>query len=54
LGRTFYSQSSMTCTTDIIDDQTCSRGYKQSRKGGEARRSLIEVKVGLRSLEVES
>jgi hypothetical protein len=37
----FYIQSSVACATDTIDDQTHSRGYKQSREGGEAPRSVI-------------
>jgi hypothetical protein len=36
------------------DDQTCSRGYKQSREGGEAPRCLVGVEVELRSYKVES
>jgi hypothetical protein len=32
-----------------MDDQTRSRGYKQSREGGEAPISLIGVEVELRS-----
>jgi hypothetical protein len=49
-----YFQSSVACATDTIDDQTRSRGYKQTRKGGEASKSLIEVEVELRSCKVES
>ena len=49
-----YIQSSVACATDTIDDQTRSRGYKQSREGGEAPRSLIRVEVELRSYKVES
>jgi hypothetical protein len=44
-----YFQSSVACTTGTIDDQTRNRGYKQSREGGEAPRSLIKVEVELRS-----
>jgi hypothetical protein len=44
-----YIQSSVACTTGTIDDQTRGRGYKQSREGGEAHRSLIGVEVELRS-----
>jgi hypothetical protein len=44
-----YIQSLVACATDTIDDQTHSRGYKQSREGGEASRSLIGVEVELRS-----
>jgi hypothetical protein len=44
-----YIQSSVACATDTIDDQTCSKGYKKSREGGEAPRSLIGVEVELRS-----
>jgi hypothetical protein len=40
--------------TGTMDDQTCSRGYKQLREEGEAPRSHIEVEVELRSKEVES
>jgi hypothetical protein len=49
-----YFQLSVACTTITIDDQTRSRGYKQSREGGEAPRSLIGVEVELRSCKVES
>jgi hypothetical protein len=49
-----YFQSSVACATDTIDDQTRSMGYKQSREGGEAPGSLIEVEVELRSCKVES
>jgi hypothetical protein len=44
-----YIQSLVACATCTINDQTHSRGYKQSRKGGEAPRSLIGVEVELRS-----
>jgi hypothetical protein len=49
-----YFQSSVACATGSIDDQTHSRGYKNSREGGEDPRSLIRVKVDLRSCKVES
>jgi hypothetical protein len=35
-----YVQSSVACATGTIDDQTRSRGYKWSREGGEAHKSL--------------
>jgi hypothetical protein len=35
-----YFQSSVACATDTIDDQTRSMGYKWSREGGEAPKSL--------------
>jgi hypothetical protein len=44
----------MACTTDTIDDQTRSRGYKQSKEGGEAPKFLIRMEVELRSYKVES
>jgi hypothetical protein len=46
-----YIQASLACATDTIDDQTCSRGYKQSREGEEA---PIRAEVELRSREVKS
>jgi hypothetical protein len=49
-----YFHSSVACATDTIDDQTHSRGYKQSREGGEVPRSLIGVEVELRRCKVES
>jgi hypothetical protein len=49
-----YLQSLLACTTATIDDQTCSMGYKQSREGGKAPRSLIGVEVKLRSYKAES
>jgi hypothetical protein len=49
-----YFQSLMACTTDTIDDQTRSRGYKQSKEGGEAPKFLIRMEVELRSYKVES
>jgi hypothetical protein len=42
-----YVHSSVSCATDTIDDQTRCRGYKESRGGGEAPRSLIGVEVEL-------
>jgi hypothetical protein len=44
----------MAYATATIDDQTRSRGYKQSRKKGEAPRSLNGLEVELRSYKVES
>jgi hypothetical protein len=35
-----YFQSSVACSTGIIDDQTRSRGYQLSREEAEAPRSL--------------
>jgi hypothetical protein len=49
-----YIQSLVAYAFNTIDDQTCIRGYKQSREGGEAPRSLISVEVELRSYKVES
>jgi hypothetical protein len=49
-----YFQSSVAYATGIIDDQTRSRSYKQSREGGEAPRSLIGVEVELRNCKVAS
>jgi hypothetical protein len=45
-----YIQSSVACATGSIDDQTPSRGYKQSREGAEAPRPLIGVEVKLYKL----
>jgi hypothetical protein len=47
-----YFQSSVASATGTNDDQTHSRGYKQSRVGGEDHRSLIGVEVELRSCKV--
>jgi hypothetical protein len=49
-----YFQSSVASATSIIDYQTRSRGYKPSRQGGEALRSIIGLEVELRSFKVES
>jgi hypothetical protein len=49
-----YFQSLVACATGTINDQTCNRGYKQSREGGEAPRSIVKVEVELRSYKVES
>jgi hypothetical protein len=35
-----YFQSSVTCATGTIDDQTRSKDYKRLREGGEASKSL--------------
>jgi hypothetical protein len=44
-----YIHSLVACAIGTIDDQTRSRGYKQSREGREAPISLIVVEVELRS-----
>jgi hypothetical protein len=49
-----YFQSSADCTTGTIDDQTCSRGYKRSREGGEAPKSLYWVGSGDKGYKMES